>query len=161
MRRPKKSSPFWDYLDASGVLEKGSDEEIKAVKRQYRKQYLLRYKRTKRNDSKEYTISIKKESHELSKVTKEAKRHGMPVPTFILNALYAYMERKYIVPNPYQVASLEQLLSECLNEIRSIAQSRDRFFWDAEMKLERIEKKVIQLEKIIEEALRNPTPLPT
>ncbi len=156
MRR-KKASPLWEYLEASGVLEKGTDEEIKAVKREYRKNYLLSYKRTKRNDNKEYTISLKRGSREHSLLFKNAKVHSLSVPTFIYQSALAYLEQKYLVPNPYQVAEMEQMISECLNEIREIATRRDRFFWDAEMKLERVEKRIIKLEESVNQLFRNPS----
>lgn len=155
--RLKRSSPLWEYLDASGVLENGTDEEIKAVKREYRKKYLLNYKRTKRNDNKEYTISFKKGSREHSLLIKNAKVHSLTVPTFLYQSAIAYIEQKYLVPNPYQVAEMEQMISECLNEIRAIATRRDRFFWDAEMKLERVEKRIIQLEESVNQLFRNPS----
>lgn len=154
--RLKRSSPLWEYLEASGVLEKGTDEEIKAVKREYRKKYLLSYKRTKRNDNKEYTISLRKGGREHSLLIKNAKVHSLTVPTFIYQSALAYIEQKYLVPNPYKVAELGQMLSECLNEIRAIATRRDRFFWDAEMKLERVEKRIIKLEESIDQLFRNP-----
>ncbi len=155
--RLKRSCPLWEYLEASGVLEKGTDEEIKEVKREYRKKYLLNYKRTKRNDTKEYTITLKKGSRELTILNKNAKIHSLTVPTFIYQSALAYLEQKYLVPNPYKVAELEQMLSECLNEIRAIATRRDRFFWDAEMKLERVEKRIIKLEESIDQLFRNPS----
>ena len=155
--RLKRSSPLWEYMEASGVLEIGTDEEIKAVKREYRKKYLLSYKRTKRNDNKEYTITLKRGSRELSLLVKNAKIHSLTVPTFIYQSALAYLEQKYLVPNPYQVAEMEQMICECLNEIRAIATRRDRFFWDSEMKLERVEKRIIRLEESVNQIFRNPS----
>ncbi len=158
--RLKKRSPLWEYLEASGVLEHGTDEEIKAVKREYRKKYLLQYKRTKRGGAKEYTVTLKKESKELSIFMKSAKIHSLTVPEFIRQSALAYCEQKYLIPHPYQVAELEHLLSGCLNEIRTLVTKRDRFFWDAEMKLERVEKRIIKLEESIYQLFRNPPKIP-
>ncbi len=159
--RLKKRSPLWEYLEASGVLEYGSDEEIKAVKREYRKKYLLLYKRAKRGSTKEYTITLNKESRELLLLMKSAKIHSLTVPEFIRQSALAYCEQKYLIPHPYMVAELEQLLSDCLNEIRVLATKRDRFFWDTEMKLERVEKRIIKLEEAINTLFRNPPKLPS
>lgn len=158
--RLKKRSPLWEYLEASGVLEHGSDEEIKAVKREYRKKYLLLYKRAKRGGAKEYTITLKKEGKELLLLMKSAKIHSLTVPEFIRQSALAYCEQKYLIPHPYQVAELEQLLSDCLNEIRTLATKRDRFYWDAEMKLVRVEKRIIKLEESIYQLFRNPSKIP-
>jgi hypothetical protein len=51
---------------------------------------------------------------------------------------------------------LEQLLSECLNEIKMLVKSKERFFFGREDKLDAIEKRIIKLESQINEVFRNP-----
>ncbi len=157
--RLKPNTPLWEYLEASGVLEQGTDEEIKAVKRRYRKEYLLKFKRAQRSNKREYTLSFQKDGKELTELIKSARVHKLTVTAFIRKSCFAYLQQTYLVPNPQQVAELELLLSECLNEIKAIAQKRDRFFWDAEMKLERIEKKIEKMEQTVHIAFRHPPKL--
>ncbi len=154
--RKNRNSPMWEYLEAAGVLEKGTDEEIKAAKRLYRKKYLLRYKQQQRGSKPEYTVNFSKDSGEYERIILAAKRHKMPVTTFLRSAALAYLNRTYIVPDPIRIARLEQLLSDCLNEIKTIAKTKERFFWGREQKVEEIEKRIVKLESDISEVLRNP-----
>lgn len=155
MRRRKKSL-FWDYLDASGVLEKGSDEEIKAVKKAYRKKYFLEFKQDQRKNKPEFTVHFDKNNGELERITEAAKKHQQSIPGFIKNAAFAYLEQRYIVPNRLMVAHLEQILSDCLNEIKSISTRKERF-WEREEKLDRIEKRIGSLESAMMDAFHNPS----
>jgi hypothetical protein len=155
MRR-NRHSKLWEYLEASGVLEKGSDEEIKAVKRAYRKKYFLEYKKKQRSSKPEYTIKFSKSNGEHATVTLAAKRHKLTVTAFIHSATLAYLRNSYIVPDRIQIARLELLLSECLNEIKTLVKPKKRFFWEREQKFERIEKRIEKLEVQINEIFRNP-----
>ena len=118
---------MWDYLESSGVLEKGTEEEIKAAKKAYRKEYYLKYKRSQRLQKPEFTVNFSNEKGEYSIIQNAAKRHKMTVTAFIQASSLAYLNRRYLVPNQDQIASLEQILSQCLNEIQSIVQVREKY----------------------------------
>ena len=152
----KNNSGMWDYLDSVGVLEKGTDEEIKAAKKAYRKKYFLEYKQKQRITKPEYTINFKKENGEHGRISLAAKKHNMTVTFFIRSAVLAYLDRTYIVPDRVQVARLEQLLADCLNEIKSIIKPRERYFWEREQRIELIDKRIQKLEMQIGEVFRNP-----
>ena len=147
---------MWDYLEASGVLEKGSDEEIKAVKKSYRKKYFLEFKKQQRRTKPEFTVHFSKTDGELNRICQAAKRHQLTVPAFLKSAAFAYIERTYLVPNKLMVAHMEQLLADCLNEIKSIVHTKERW-WEREQKLDRIEKRIIKLEEQVNLLFRNPT----
>jgi len=155
MRR-NRHGKLWAYLESTGVLEKGSDEEIKATKRAYRKKYFLEYKQKQRSSKPEYTINFSKQNGEYASVVLAAERHQLTVTAFIHSATLAYMRNSYIVPDRIQIAKLEQLLSECLNEIKTLVKPKERFFWERERKLEQIEKRIEKLEIQINEVFRNP-----
>ena len=148
---------MWEYLESLGVFENGSDAEIKAGKRAYRKKYFTDYKRRQRTKKPEYTANFTKENGELETILKGAKRHSMSVPTFLRVATLAYLNHSFVVPNRELVAHLEQLLADCLNEVQTIARSRDRFFWDKEAKIEKIEKRIARLEESIDTLFRHPS----
>jgi hypothetical protein len=154
--RLKPNSPFWLYLESLGVLEHGTEEEIKEAKRQYRKKYHLLYKQTQRLNKPEFVINLSKENGEYQRVLKASKAHHLSVSAFIQKAVFAYMEKRYLVPNVLQIAMLEQLLSNCLNEIKTIVNKKERFFWDSEQRLERIEKHIEKLEYQINDVFKNP-----
>jgi hypothetical protein len=147
---------MWEYLEASGVLAKGSDAEIKAIKKTYRKKYFLEFKQRQRKNKPEFTVHFIKSNGELGRITEAAKKHRTSIPAFLKSAAFAYLERTYIVPNRLMVAHLEQLLSDCLNEIKSIAQTKERF-WEREQKLDRIDKRIEKLEAQVNELFCNPT----
>lgn len=155
MRR-NRNSKMWEYLESTGVLEKGSDVEIKAAKRAYRKEYFLLYKRNQRIKKPEFIITFSKESGEFDKITRAAKRHKMTVTGFVHSASLSYLTNTYLVPDRLQIARLEQLLSEALNEIKTIVHAKEKHFWEREQRLERIEKRIEKLEGQINEVFRNP-----
>ncbi|CAN5567100.1 hypothetical protein BH11BAC1_BH11BAC1_06640 [soil metagenome] len=54
------------------------------------------------------------------------------------------------------IAHLEQLLSNCLNEIKAISITNEKF-WQREQTLARIEQTIQKLETQMNEVFRNPT----
>jgi len=146
---------MWEYLGASGVLERGIEEEIKAVKKAYRKKYLLEFKQKQRKNKQEYIVHFSKTNGEQGRILGAAKKRNLSVPAFLISAAFAYLERTYIVPNRLMVANLEQLLSDCLNEIKSISKTKERF-WEREQRIDRIEQRIEKLETQINEVFRNP-----
>jgi hypothetical protein len=152
----KRSNELWNYLEQSGVLERGDDAEIKAVKKEYRKRYLLEYKRAQRTKKREITIGLDASTGEWSKFLRAAKRHHLSLPAFIKSAVDAYLDQKYLVPDPYQVAQLEQLLSFTLNEIQEIAGRRGNFYGLQNEYLKEIEVKIERLEGEINRIFRHP-----
>jgi len=147
---------MWYYLDALGVLENGTEEEIKAAKKAYRKDYFLRYKREQRAKKPEFTINFSNKNGEYTKVKRGAERHKMTITAFIRSSVLAYIDQKFLVPNQDQVIRLEQILSQCLNEISKLVSTREKYYWDRSEKFEAIEKRIQQLESDINLVFRNP-----
>lgn len=156
MRRLPKKGGLWEYLDQVGILENGTDEEIKAAKRAYRKNYFLSYKKEQRIQKPEFAINFSKDNGEFETILKGANRHKLSVPSFVRQATLAYINQNYIVPNRDEVAQLEQLLSDCLNEIQTLVRFKERFNFQKEEKLEIIEKRIEKLEADIDRLFRNP-----
>ena len=154
--RKNRHSKLWDYLESTGVLEKGSEDEIKNVKKEYRKKYFFDYKKKQRSTKPEYTINFSKDNGEYESVVRGAKRHKMTITAFIHSSTLAYLQNTYIVPDKLQIAKLEQLLSDCLNEIKTIIRPKEKYAWERERKFEDIEKRIEKLEKQISDVFRNP-----
>ena len=152
----RNNNGLWEYLERSGVLEKGTDAEIKIAKQAYRKEYLLKYKQNQRSHKPEFTISFSQENGEFNKVEHAAIRHKMAITGFIRSAVMAYIDQSFIVPDSTQVVHLEQILSECLNQIQSIVKTRERFHWERDQKFDAIEKIIVRLENQVNEMFRNP-----
>lgn len=151
-----RKGAMWEYLNVLGVLENGTDEEIKAAKKAYRKQYYLRYKRNQRSSKPEFTINFSSDNGEYSKVKRSAERHKMTISAFIHSAVLAYLDQTYVVPNADQLAHLEQILSQCLNEIQKLVGVKEKYYWSREEKFEAIEKRIEKLERDIDQVFRHP-----
>lgn len=84
------------YLDASGVLENGTEHEIRAVRRQYRKLYLKRYKRSQREKKPEFAVQLSKTNGEYGKIQAAAHKHRMSITEFLRLATLAYIDRTFL-----------------------------------------------------------------
>lgn len=155
-RKKKNKGAIWEYLEATGVLENGTEEEICSAKKAYRKDYFLQYKKSQRRQKPEFTINLSKKNGEYYRVKKAADSHKMTLTAFIRSAALSYLDNRYLVPNESQVALLEQILSQCLNEIQRIVGARERYHWEREQKFEEIEKRIEKLELEIGNVFRNP-----
>jgi len=152
----KHKGRIWDYLESLGILENGTDEEIKAAKKAYRKEYFLKYKRNQRATKPEFTVNFSNKKGEYGMVKRAAERHRMTMTAFIRSSVLAYLNQKFLVPNTDQIASLEQILSQCLNEIQKLVGERERYHWSREQKFEAIEQRIEKLENEINQIFRNP-----
>lgn len=152
----KHKDGIWAYLDASGVLENGTEEEIKAAKKAYRKQYILSYRKKQRANKPEFTVFLSKGNGDYSKISLAAKGHRMSITEFLRASALAYTDKTYIVPDRLLLAELKQLLSQCLNEIQTIVIQKEKYFWGKEQKFKDVEKRIEKLESEITEKLKRP-----
>lgn len=155
----RKNNKLWEYLEASGVLQNGTEQEIALVRKEYKKKYIKSYMRQKRNASPEFVIDLSKKNGEYATVATAAKRHRKTITAFLKLSALAYLRQTYVVQDRERINNLELLLSECLNEIREITNSKDRlrFVWDS--KIDIIEKRIEKLERELIRVLEHPQPL--
>lgn len=155
MSKSAQNTGIWAYLESTGVLVNGTDAEIKAAKRKYRKQYILNYKRNQRIANTEFTILLSTKNGEYEKIKLEAEHHKTTITAFLKLAMLAYINKSFIVPNKVQVAQLEQLLMKCLNEIKLISGSR--LLKEGEnIKYELLAKRIEKLETELSVVFRKP-----
>jgi len=152
----KQEGGMWDYLDSTGVLEWGNDDAIKKAKKEYRKIYFTKQKRKQRSVKREFTLRFSKENGEFLRIAHEAKQHNLKITEFLKSAVMAYINQSFVVPDHWQLAELEQILSQCLNEIQSIVKQKERYSYDREYKYEQIENRIEKLESEIHSVLKNP-----
>lgn len=152
----KKISKLRLHLDALGLLENGTEEEIAVVKRAYRKQYLLDYKRAQRLAQKEYPVLLSKENGEYETIAKAARRHRLSISAFLRVSALAYLTQTFITIDPQRLAQLEMMLAACVNEIRSMAQLKSRQHWLYDQKYINMEERIKRLEVDIRDLLKNP-----
>lgn len=144
MRRIRKKSSLYSFLDAKGLLEKGTDEEIKKAKKEYWNQVKRTFRQEKRKREKEFTVSFTME--ELKLITDEAKRHQMSRTSYIKTTTLAYLSKRYVVPDEIEVKRISQLLAMNYNVLLQIAEEEKVQSHLGDILLEKIlelEKKVL------------------
>ncbi|MBI4930850.1 MAG: hypothetical protein HY841_08825 [Bacteroidetes bacterium] len=148
--RTRKNTSLWAYLDSIGILENGTDEEIKKAKREYKKKYIFQYKRNQRSSHAEFSILLSKRNGEYGKVKSAAENHKMTMTAFLKASAFAYLNKQYLVPDKQQVARIEQFLIQISNEIQRIARR------EKDKRYEQVQQLVFVIQKEISETLRNP-----
>lgn len=146
MPRKKRKGSVWEYLEQTGVLASGSDADILKAKQEYRRKYFTAYKRKQRESKIEFTVVLDKSNGEFDVISKGAKHHKQSVSSFLKQAAFAYQQNRFIVPDAYQLARMEQMLSSCLNEIKVVAEKKEKFFFQREDKLGKVEEIIVSLQ---------------
>ncbi len=152
MKKVRRNSGMWLYLENLGVLSSGSDEQIKQAKLAYRKIYYRNHKRQKRKEGLEVLICLNK--LERSHLEREAKRHGQKLPTFIREATLSYIRQVYMVVDRKVVAHIQQLLFQTVHEIQVIA--KQKHWFTNPSKFEKLEQIIEKLDNEIIQALTKP-----
>lgn len=159
MKIPRKHSGLWVYLDQAGVLERGSPEDIAEAKRAYWKRYHYDHRRSQRKEKPEFVVSLCRSDGTYTRIAAAAKRHKLTIPAYLRTAALAYLDQAFIVPNPEHLAHLEQLLSQCANEVQALAGAKEKYFWQRDEKIAVIEKRIERLEREVAELFRHPPSL--
>jgi len=165
MKRVKRNSQLWHYLNTLGILEKGTEEQIRQAKQEYRKNYLRNYKKEKKGVKKEFSITCNRE--EVERLSQVAKAHGISPSRFLKKAAFAYTEKKFVIPYIGTLYHIEQLLLNCKSNIERIAErepgawfKQDRNYAELERVVQTTQKQIVEifsnppsLESVIEQAL--------
>lgn len=120
MRRIKKKSSLYSFLDESGLLEKGTEDEIKAARKKYWNEFKRTWRKEKRIREKEFTVSFTKD--ELKLITNEAKRHRKSIPRYLKSTTLNYIAQRYLVPDEMEVKRISQLLAMNYNVLLQIVE---------------------------------------
>lgn len=102
----------------SPFLETGDEKLIKEAKERYRREYKRAWRKTKRSIAKEVTVTW--ERSEFKALQREAQRHKESVSGFIKKATFAYMDKRYVVPDTKLVTKAIQLLSLVYNGMEEL-----------------------------------------
>jgi hypothetical protein len=105
----KKKWGVYTYLHSTKVLETGSDLDIAITRKAYWKAYKAKWRKEKRTAEVEFTLTLTKEESEV--MAKGARQHRQSKSRFIRNAAFAYLGRRYLVPDPLAIATIRQLLA--------------------------------------------------
>jgi hypothetical protein len=167
MKRVKRNSKLFKYLNSLGVLERGVESEIKAAKLEYRRQYLKKYKTEWKQNKKELVVTCSKE--ELARLVQGAKSNGSSPGRFFKKAAFAYLDQAFIIPHLATLQHIEQLLLNCKSNVERIAErepgawfKQDRNYADLEKTIQQIQMQIIEtfahpptLETVITQTLKD------
>lgn len=159
MPAARKQSGVSQYLFSIGILETGSPEDIAAAKRTYWKQYHYNHRKAQRKEQPEITVSLSRTDGTYTTITGAAKKHHLTPAAFLRTATLAYLSQSFVLPDRAVLAHLQQLLSQCTNEVQAIAGAKEKYFWHREQKIETMEARIEKLEREVVELLSNPPTL--
>lgn len=148
MSRNQNMSGVWKFLEMSGVLDTGSEEEISKKRLEYWNMRKRISKQEKHKSETEFKIYLN--SIELPIIAKSAKAHKMSRTRFIKQAALAYTTKQYIVPDQAAINHITQLLALNYSLLQEISETMP--FCKSDVILEQISA----LKKQVIDALCNP-----
>ena len=100
-------------------FQRGNEAEIFLAKKEYRRLYKRQWRNEFRAANKELTISLNKE--ELKEVKNEAGKHKFAITQFIKQAVFGYINKRYIPINKNEINKILQLVAlsyNCIEELK-------------------------------------------
>lgn len=148
-----------EYLFASGILERGTKEEIADAKKDYRREYLRRKKEEHR--TKNRTISLSFPNIYAEYLESKAIEYHMQIPTFLKACINGYLEQVYIIPDEKNIKGLETALNRIGNNINQLVRHCHRLSLDPTKALGEIHAMLGKMDEQIGMHLRYPNNLET
>jgi hypothetical protein len=109
--RKNKDGGINSFLNSSGILENGTEEEIQQVKKKYWATYKKNWNKAKHKECKSFEILFN--SKELKIIIKEAKNKGTSPTNYIKMSSLATKE----IHNPKKVGEIRELLFMYRNKL--------------------------------------------
>lgn len=107
-RKANTGSGVYQYLEASGVLDTGSGDDIAKMRKKYWREYKRLWKQERRMKQTEFKIYFT--SKELLAIAAGAKKHTTSRTNYIKQAALAYTAKQYLVPDIVAVTHIRRLL---------------------------------------------------
>ena len=159
----KKKSGLYTYLDAIKVFDWGTEEDIVAAKKEYRRQYKTAWRKAHRKATKQYTVQLT-ETEQIV-IRQSAQRHKRSITAFIKVACLAYARQQFVVPDTIALHAIRELLELNYGYLKDMFNEGTVPYQQAAALLERqaaLEAAVMQqltspknLEECIEDAIRS------
>lgn len=111
---------IWRYLEETGVLEKGTDDEIKAAKREYWKLYRNHYRNTYRTENREVSIAIPAKKYVA--LTDHCQELGITIPQFLrskIDVALATPSGTMDLAKRTLITKVSQIYAEIQNHVRN------------------------------------------
>jgi hypothetical protein len=144
-----KTSKLYEYLEATGILEHGSPEEIDAARKQYNNQRKAQWRRNRRAEFKAITVEFSPQEYNMIKRT--AKKYRNPT-RFVYKAAIAYGNQKTLTLDESTIHSVREVLLQNYHCIRDMGDD-ERLTSAVE---EQLIKRLAAIEKVVMEKLQTP-----
>lgn len=154
MRKLRHNTGLWQFLNRTGVLERGDKLEIENAKKEYRKIYLREYKRKHRQARKEYLISYT--SEEAKAIQKSASEHRISESQWIKRAAQAYSEQTFLVPDQEVLQKILQLTMLCRSQIAMVSQRDPQSWFSSNRNYKTLQKAIEKMEAEISNTYLKP-----
>lgn len=154
MRKMRKNTGLWQYLNETGVLERANKEEIKNAKSEYRKKYLRDYKKKHRQSRKEYLVSYTLKDALI--IQTNATKHGISESQWIKRSAHAYGEQTFLTPAPHVLHNILQILMLCRSYITMLSQKDTQAWFKSNRNYESLEKIIHNLQTDITQTFAKP-----
>ena len=142
-----------EFLFKHKVTE-GSEEELKYAKAAYRKQYQKNYQDRYAHEKKRLKITLS--SHEYDRLKEQAEAHGQKFAAFAREAMLAYLDQRFLVPDAQKVSDLEVALRKIGNNINQIAHHTNRIERLTYGNATQLRQNLEELEDTISQSMRQP-----
>lgn len=153
-----RNSGMWEYLKASGALDKGEDA-IAAAKKDWRRIYNTRYKAARKQRIVPHVVSLS--SDENGHLQLHAKKHDMNVSEFIKKCAIAYVDLAYLVRDQGTIRKIEALLIRSLSALEEISRGEKKSWFGKGNDLENAKRIVTTLRADVMRELTKPSLLMT
>jgi len=104
-----------EYLISLNLLGSTDAEAVAFAKKEYRREYMKTYKQQRRKRIHEIVMSI--DAKQYLRFKKQAKRHSLSVPRFLLHIADSYCNKLPITQHPECFSSLELLMAQVYSEV--------------------------------------------
>ncbi len=141
---------IYAFLEASGILEHGTNEDIQKVRKEYWALYRRQWRKDKRKKEQAFTISFT--DTELKVISEGARKHKLSRTAFIKQAALAYVTQRYLVPDIESINAIKLLLTRNYSVLEEFFDMQIVPFDTGIALMQRIE----DLEKHVIEQLVNP-----
>jgi len=156
-RLPHYTTKLYQYLKEKGLL--GSDTQtLQAAKHAYYRQQNREYKKQRRKDFPEVTVSLSKGQHQELKA--KADHYHLSLASFLREATLTYCQQRFLVPNAKQVAQVEQRLVHLQTDVSLLRKHADQLsLQQVAQGYQALVTRLATLEGFVSDRLREPARL--
>ena len=155
MRKLKQNTGVYGYLRQLGVLESGTEEEIKQARKNYWRERDKAYKAEKRKAQKREIVLIFP-ADEINHIRFSAKAKGYSLHNYIRACVKADMSQQAVIPHRALVAEILQAMQQCNNQLDAIKKKEAKGWLVISRTYENVETVLQQTENRITNLLKQP-----